>query len=78
MIIETIGGARYIYTIVDDYSRAGFVYLLKSKEAEENVQALSEFIDTTVRPTGKTVLKKQSHGKVFAKEWYFVSIHSYG
>ena len=52
MGVNTIGGARYIYAIVDDYSRAGFVFLLKSKDQYETVDALESFNAHYVRPYG--------------------------
>lgn len=40
METESIGGSRYFFTLIDDYSKKVFVYFLKQKTEVPQVQKL--------------------------------------
>lgn len=56
--VNSIGGARYFITFIDDWSRKTFVYVLKSKE--DVPQCVQRYIAYVERQTGKKVRRLRS------------------
>lgn len=68
---ESISGARYFLTIVDDYSRATWVYLMSNKS--ETLPILQSFIKFITNQFDKRVKKIQSdNGEEFDMKVFFI------
>ncbi|KMQ86904.1 retrovirus-related pol polyprotein from transposon tnt 1-94 [Lasius niger] len=58
MSVKSIGGSRYIMTLIDDYSRKTMVYFLKSKD--EAVHNIKNFISKVERDKGLKIKRFRS------------------
>lgn len=53
MLVDSIGGSRYILTLIDDYSRKLFVIMIRRKSDAAN--KIKEFVNFVEKQTGKKV-----------------------
>lgn len=52
--VKSLGGSRYFFTIIDEFSRYAFLYVIKSKEQVFDV--FKQFLAQVERETGKKLI----------------------
>lgn len=76
---SSIGGNRFFITFTDDKTRRIYVYFLKTKSAEEVVEAFQEYHSLAERQTGrKLMVIRSDNGKEFTNRKFQELLKKHG